>query len=132
MEETTMSTLAGIISAVVVFTITSVKLVEKLIDYFINKKSTGGDVKTVLFSDNQEKILADTYDMVTKTYDIVKRTDNDGTPLCYHPRVYLDHFIEMYKQSMDTQNQIVERLFNLASEQKRLADIMDRLERKIK
>lgn len=130
-KDSAMSILAGIISAVVVFTITAVKLVEKLIDYFINKKRSHEDKQDVL-TERQDALIIETHDVVVKTYDILKRTDSDGTPLCYHPRIYLDHFIEMYKQSMDTQNQIVERLFNLTAEQKRLADIMDRLDRKIK
>lgn len=75
-----------------------VKVLEKLADYLMGKKSK--EIKAVL-DEETARALRDTNDRMHHTDEIVSLRDNDGIPMVYTPRSYLDNQLRMAEALRD-------------------------------
>jgi ABC-type transporter Mla subunit MlaD len=80
-----------------------VKVLEKVFDWASNRK--GKEIKAVLDGDTA-RTLRETNEQVRHTSDIIGLRDNDGIPMVYTPRSYLDNQLKMTEALRDlSQNQ---------------------------
>jgi hypothetical protein len=68
----------------------------------------------------------------------LSRTNTDGTPLCYHPQNLFEPFLEAFKTIVELQHKTIEKVADITAvvnglsiEQRRTADILNLLERRI-
>ena len=59
-------------------------------------------------------------DWIQHTYKVISRQDSDGTPLVYVPRAWAETQIEMQQV-----------MIQIVNDQRRIADILDRIEKKL-
>ena len=59
-------------------------------------------------------------DWIPHTYKVISRQDSDGTPLVYVPRSWAE-----------TQKQMQQIMTQIVNDQRRIADILDRIEKKL-
>ena len=59
-------------------------------------------------------------DWIQHTYKVISRQDSDGTPLRYVPRSWAD-----------TQKDMQQVMIQIVNDQRRIADILDRIEKKL-
>ena len=59
-------------------------------------------------------------DWIQHTYKVVSRQDSDGTPLVYVPRSWAE-----------TQKDMQQIMIQIVNDQRRIADILDRIEKKL-
>ena len=121
MEPISTGSLITVILAVVGFVTTVVETSRYIIIYLLKKN------KPEILSTEQKQRFVEIHAMAVKTYDIVSKTDKDSVPLCYFPRNHL----EIYREMSDLQYKLIERLAEITSEQKRIADLLDRIERRL-
>lgn len=97
-----------------------VKVIEKLTDWLMKRGKE--DKSTVVASLDSEasRMVRETYEKGTDVHQVVSRTDNDGVPLVYTPRSYLDNQLRMAealrdvsKESASTAKKIDEILSSL-------------------
>jgi hypothetical protein len=75
----------------------------------------------VLRSLPSKSILVDEErDWIQHTYKVVSRQDSDGTPLVYVPRSWAE-----------TQKDMQQVMIQIVNDQRRIADILDRIEKKL-
>jgi hypothetical protein len=126
MEQISTGSLITIITTAVITTTTLAEIIKLLVQYFVSKKGIGTAKQEVgLKADEKQKII-EIHATVVKIYDIISKTDKDSVPLCYYPR----NHTEIYKVMSDLQYKVIERLAEMTSEQKRIADLLDRIERR--
>ena len=65
-------------------------------------------------------LLDDERDWIQHTYKVVSRQDSDGTPLVYVPRSWAE-----------TQKEMQQIMTQIVNDQRRIADILDRIEKKL-
>jgi len=102
-----------------------VRVTEKLIVYFINKR-TRSDNPYSGMSSEQNKTIKESHMLGLRTFEIISQKDQDGTYLCYFPRAHSD----IYKTIAELQLKTMEKITELTMEQHRLVDIIERLERR--
>lgn len=112
-----------------VITTLTVGLIEisKYLAHYAMKRRNGPEPVAASLNIEQRQKLTEIHATVIKTYDIVSKTDKDSVPLCYFPRSHT----EIYKVMADLQYKVIERLAEITSEQKRIADLLDRIERRL-
>lgn len=121
-------TLVGVTTAVVAIAYGLVEIVKQLIVYIIKRKWGWEDSRSVsVLTLDQKQKLTEIHAMSCKTYDIISKTDKDSVPLCYFPRSHT----EIYKVIADLQYKVIERLAEITAEQRRIADLLDRIERRL-
>ena len=59
-------------------------------------------------------------DWIQHTYKVISRQDSDGTPLVYVPRSWAE-----------TQKEMQQVMIQIVNDQRRIADILDRIEKKL-
>jgi len=108
-----------------------IEIIKKLLPQIFGTKCS--------LSEEQSKQLAEVHTATVKTLDIVSRTNLDGTPLCYHPQNYNEPMVEALRAMLDLQYKAIEKMGDIATkfaeitfEQKRMTEILDRLERRMK
>ena len=75
----------------------------------------------ILKSVPQKSLLVDEErDWIQHTYKVVSRQDSDGTPLVYVPRSWAE-----------TQKDMQQIMTQIVNDQRRIADILDRIEKKL-
>lgn len=82
-----------------------VKVIEKLADWLMKR---GKDEKsTVVASLDAEasRMVRETYEKGGDVHQVVSRTDNDGIPMVYTPRSYLDNQLRMAEALRDVSKQ---------------------------
>ena len=65
-------------------------------------------------------LMDDVRDWIQHTYKVVSRQDSDGTPLVYVPRSWAE-----------TQKEMQHIMTQIVNDQRRIADILDRIEKKL-
>ena len=65
-------------------------------------------------------LMSDERDWIQHTYKVVSRQDSDGTPLVYVPRSWAE-----------TQKEMQQIMTQIVNDQRRIADILDRIEKKL-
>lgn len=65
-------------------------------------------------------LMDDERDWMQHTYKVVSRQDSDGTPLVYVPRSWAE-----------TQKDMQQVMIKIVNDQRRIADILDRIDKKL-
>ena len=65
-------------------------------------------------------LMDDERDWIQHTYKVISRQDSDGTPLVYVPRSWAE-----------TQKDMQQIMTQIVNDQRRIADILDRIEKKL-
>ena len=65
-------------------------------------------------------LMDDERDWIQHTYKVISRQDSDGTPLVYVPRSWAE-----------TQKEMQQVMTQIVNDQRRIADILDRIDKKI-
>ena len=65
-------------------------------------------------------LMGDERDWIQHTYKVVSRQDSDGTPLVYVPRSWAE-----------TQKEMQQIMPQIVNDERRIADILDRIEKKL-
>ena len=65
-------------------------------------------------------LMDDERDWIQHTYKVISRQDSDGTPLVYVPRSWAE-----------TQKDMQQVMTQIVNDQRRIADILDRIEKKL-
>ena len=65
-------------------------------------------------------LMDDERDWMQHTYKVVSRQDSDGTPLVYVPRSWAE-----------TQKDMQQVMMQIVNDQRRIADILDRIDKKL-
>ncbi len=120
MEPFSTSGLIAIITTISTVVAGLVKIIEYLISYILkkNKPDSGLEYK---------QRFSEIHSLACKSYEILNQRDHDGIPLCYFPRSSAD----INKEILDSQRKISERLVEVASTQKQIAELLDRIERRL-
>jgi len=75
----------------------------------------------VLRSMSRKSVLMDEErDWIQHTYKVISRQDSDGTPLVYVPRSWAE-----------TQKEMQQIMTQIVNDQRRIADILDRIDKKL-
>ena len=120
MEPISTGTLITVIIAVVGLCTAIVEAGRYIIVYILKKNKSEGNLES------KQRFL-EIHALACKSYEILNQRDNDGVPLCYSSRSSAD----INKEILDSQRKISERLVEVASTQKQIADLLDRIERRL-
>jgi hypothetical protein len=119
MEPLSTTAIITIVTAVSGIIVGLTEIIRYLVGYILKKKSDGDDV-------SQKRKLAEIHCQTRSIWEITGQKDKDGIPMCYFPRSYND----VYKNILELQQKLVERMTEMTYEQKRIAQLLDRMERR--
>jgi len=125
----------GLLITLVVGSITLVTILAEGIKYLAiylikkrNNKHTYDVPSTTLFNptDTYQKVK-EIHMMCSRNFEIITRVGEDGTPLIYS-RQGLNILLDAQKEITHTQQQIIEKMLEFSYGQKRLVELLDRIE----
>jgi hypothetical protein len=120
MEPLSTSALVTIIVAISSIIVALVETGRYIIVYLLNKNKKPGS-----YIDNKK--LAEIHCKTAGMFEIIKQRDKDSIPLVYFPRGQN----EIYKNISELQHRLIELMTEMAYEQKRIAELIDRIREKL-
>jgi hypothetical protein len=106
------------------------RIIEHLVLSFINKKHKQDTPYLDNPSDLRQKIK-EIHTMSTKVYEIISRVDGDGTPRVYFPKTIVNGILDNNKEMMRFNQQLVERMVEISTSQRYIAEALTRLDSKL-
>jgi hypothetical protein len=127
METVNPAVLAAVVTTAVTVALVLARVVEHLVLHLIKRKDVVDTDRTSILTLDENQKLSDCRAFCVKSYEILSQHDSDGVPLVYFPRSYS----EIYKGMAELQHKMVEKMAEMTMEQRRLVDILERLERRL-
>ncbi len=78
-----------------------VKVLEKLADWFMKRGKEEKAMVIASLDAEASRMVRETYEKNSAVHQVVSRTDNDGIPMVYTPRSYLDNQLRMAEALRD-------------------------------